>query len=37
VNYGRARGSDIAALAADIQASVIERFGVRLEPEVVFV
>lgn len=37
VNYGRARGADIAALAADIQASVFERFGVRLEPEVVFV
>lgn len=37
VNHGKARGADIAALAADIQASVIERFGVTLQPEVVFV
>lgn len=37
VNYGKATGSEIAALAADIQASVFEQFGVRLEPEVVFV
>ena len=37
VNHGKARGADIAALAADIQSSVVERFGVQLQPEVVFV
>jgi len=34
VNYGGARGSDITALAARIQASVEDLFGLRLEPEV---
>jgi UDP-N-acetylmuramate dehydrogenase len=34
VNQGRAKGSEIAGLAADITISVLERFGVELEPEV---
>ncbi len=33
VNHGSARGSEILALAKDIQASVLHRFGVDLEPE----
>ncbi|WP_151634452.1 UDP-N-acetylmuramate dehydrogenase [Noviherbaspirillum aerium] len=37
VNRGGAKGSDIAALAAAIQADVQEKFGVALEPEPVFV
>lgn len=37
VNYGRATGSEIAGLAADIQNSVFEEFGIRLKPEVVLV
>ncbi len=34
VNHGRARGSEIADLAREIKKSVLERFGVELEPEV---
>lgn len=34
VNYGGARGSDIAALSTEIIASVKERFGIMLEREV---
>ena len=34
INYGHASGSDILALANEIQASVIERFGIALLPEV---
>ena len=33
VNHGRASGQQLLALAARIQASVLERFGVALEPE----
>lgn len=36
VNYGRATGTDIARLAADIQADVKAKFGVDIEPEVNF-
>jgi len=34
VNYGDGTGKDIWGLAREIQASVLERFGVELEPEV---
>lgn len=34
VNYGGATGSEIRQLAMDIMASVYEKFGIRLEPEV---
>ncbi|HSO78381.1 MAG TPA: UDP-N-acetylmuramate dehydrogenase [Bacteroidales bacterium] len=34
VNIGRAKGSEIADLAREIKKSVLERFGVELEPEV---
>lgn len=34
VNYENAEGSDIWALAQEIQASVCEKFGILLEPEV---
>ncbi len=34
VNHGRASGADILALARRVSASVAERFGVALEPEV---
>jgi UDP-N-acetylmuramate dehydrogenase len=37
VNNGGASGRDIVALAEAIQRDVLERFGVRLEPEPVFV
>ncbi len=37
VNRGQATGADIAGLAAEIQASVLERFNIRLDPEVVIV
>lgn len=34
VNYGNAKGNEIWALAQEIQASVYEKFGILLEPEV---
>lgn len=34
VNYGNAKGSEIWELAQEIQASVYEKFGILLEPEV---
>lgn len=34
VNYGHAQGADVARLAADIQRSVKEKFGIELKPEV---
>lgn len=34
VNYGGAKGADVWSLAKDIQQSVMERFGVQLQPEV---
>lgn len=34
VNHGMARGSEIADLAGEIKKSLLERFGVELEPEV---
>jgi UDP-N-acetylmuramate dehydrogenase len=37
VNYGGARGADLKQLAADIQASVEEKFGIQLETEVNFI
>jgi len=33
INHGQARGSEVVALARQIQASVMTRFGVMLEPE----
>lgn len=33
INRGRARGQEVMALAAAIQESVFDRFGIRLEPE----
>lgn len=37
VNYGNGKGSDIKALAFDIQASVNLKFGIKLTPEVNFI
>ena len=34
VNYGDAKGEDIARLASEIQASILERFDINLEAEV---
>ncbi|MEZ0542614.1 UDP-N-acetylmuramate dehydrogenase [Fibrella arboris] len=34
VNYGRATGSDILALAQQVQASVLDKFGITINPEV---
>jgi UDP-N-acetylmuramate dehydrogenase len=33
VNRGRASGQEVMGLAAAIQDSVFDRFGIRLEPE----
>jgi UDP-N-acetylmuramate dehydrogenase len=37
VNLGGARGADVLQLALAIQADVLQRFGVQLEPEPIFV
>jgi UDP-N-acetylmuramate dehydrogenase len=37
VNYGRARGKDIFALAQKIQNTVHSRFGIQLEPEPIII
>ncbi|MFT5533786.1 MAG: UDP-N-acetylmuramate dehydrogenase [Candidatus Paceibacteria bacterium] len=37
VNLGGARGADVLQLARAIQADVLQRFGVQLEPEPIFV
>jgi len=37
VNHGGATGADILRLAANIQNDVLERFGVQLEPEPIFI
>lgn len=37
VNYGGAKGSEIVAFAAQIQASVSDKFNIQLEPEVNFI
>jgi UDP-N-acetylmuramate dehydrogenase len=37
VNNGGATGADVMALARAIQQDVLERFGVELEPEPVFI
>ncbi|WP_026998532.1 UDP-N-acetylmuramate dehydrogenase [Eisenibacter elegans] len=34
VNYGGAAGREIAALSADIQADVMQKFGIQLQPEI---
>jgi hypothetical protein len=34
VNYGNAQGSEIEALAKEIQRSVLRKFGIELETEV---
>lgn len=36
VNHGGASGADVAALARAVQADVLQRFGVRLEPEPIY-
>lgn len=37
VNHGRATGAELLALAREVQAGVLQRFGVALEPEPVIV
>ncbi|MCP9762782.1 UDP-N-acetylmuramate dehydrogenase [Lacihabitans soyangensis] len=37
VNYGGGKGQEIANLAYDIQASVLEKFGITINPEVNFI
>jgi len=37
VNYGGGRGQEIANLAYEIQASVFEKFGIKITPEVNFI
>jgi len=34
VNYGETTGAEVFALALDIQRSVFEKFGIKIEPEV---
>lgn len=37
VNHGDAKGEEVVQLAGDIQADVLARFGVKLEPEPIFI
>lgn len=37
VNTGRATGADVAALAQKVQQTVMQRFGLQLHPEVIFI
>jgi UDP-N-acetylmuramate dehydrogenase len=37
VNHGNAKGDEVVQLARDIQADVLARFGVKLEPEPIFI
>jgi UDP-N-acetylmuramate dehydrogenase len=37
VNYGGGKGQDLANLAFEIQASVLEKFGIKITPEVNFI
>jgi UDP-N-acetylmuramate dehydrogenase len=37
VNYGGAQGKEIKALAEQVQHSVLEKFGITLQPEVNFI
>lgn len=37
VNHGDAKGSEVVQLAGDIQSDVLARFGVKLEPEPIFI
>lgn len=37
VNYGGGKGQDLANLAYEIQASVLEKFGIKITPEVNFI
>lgn len=37
VNYGGGKGQEIANLAFEIQASVLEKFGIKISPEVNFI
>lgn len=37
VNYGGAKGKDIVKLAKDIQADILEKYGVEISPEVNFI
>jgi UDP-N-acetylmuramate dehydrogenase len=37
VNYGGGKGQEIADLASEIQASVLEKFGITINPEVNFI
>ncbi|HEU0136247.1 MAG TPA: UDP-N-acetylenolpyruvoylglucosamine reductase, partial [Flavobacterium sp.] len=34
VNYGNATGSEILAVAKDVQATVLQKFGIAIEAEV---
>jgi UDP-N-acetylmuramate dehydrogenase len=37
VNYGAGTGEEIKSLSQKIQASVLEKFGIQLQPEVNFI